>query len=96
MDKLEKVSNPMIALHNARKWLGNVNLYISSDPDKKYMIINQYGKHINFGDINYEDYTYHRDKYRQRLYLSRSAGIKGDWKKDKYSPNNLSREILWR
>ena len=96
MDKLENVSNPIRALKNARKWLGNVHLYRSNKPDKKYMVINPYGKYIHFGDINYEDYTYHRDKHRQRLYLSRSAGISGDWRKDKYSPNNLSREILWK
>tara|TARA_R110002167_G_scaffold99886_1_gene261235 strand:- start:292 stop:582 length:291 start_codon:yes stop_codon:yes gene_type:complete len=96
MDQLEKVSNPIRAMTNAKKWLGNVDLYRSNKPNKKYMVINQYGKYIHFGDINYEDFTYHRDKRRQRLYLSRSAEISGNWKRDKYSPNNLSREILWR
>ena len=32
---------------------------------------------------------------RRMNYLNRSAGIRGDWKKNGYSPNNLSRNIIW-
>jgi hypothetical protein len=32
---------------------------------------------------------------RRTSYLKRSAGIKGDWASNKYSPNSLARKILW-
>ena len=32
---------------------------------------------------------------KRRLYRARATKIKGDWKKDKYSPNNLAINILW-
>ena len=28
-------------------------------------------------------------------YLKRSSKIKGNWKNNLYSPNNLSRKIIW-
>jgi hypothetical protein len=84
--------------------LANVNRYLGHDAvispstrkDKKLMVMKPNGEWVHFGSRNYEDFTQHGDKKRQASYLKRSAGIKGDWKKDKYSPNNLSREILWR
>jgi hypothetical protein len=42
-----------------------------------------------------EDYTKHKDPVRLKSYLARAMGIKGDWKKNKYSPNNLSVHLLW-
>jgi len=33
---------------------------------------------------------------RRRLYLARATKIKGDWKTDKYSPNALAINILWK
>lgn len=84
-------------LNNARAYLGkDVKLTPSSRKDKKWMIESPSGRKIHFGSSAYQDYTQHQDKERQRLYLLRSGKIQGDWKKDKYSPNNLSREILWR
>lgn len=32
---------------------------------------------------------------KRRQYRARATKIKGDWKKDKYSPNNLAINILW-
>ena len=32
---------------------------------------------------------------RRSNYLHRTSQIRGDWKQNKYSPNNLSRTILW-
>jgi hypothetical protein len=32
---------------------------------------------------------------RRDAYLKRSAGIRGEWANNKYSPNRLSRSILW-
>jgi hypothetical protein len=67
----------------------------SKTKDKKYSIISPEGKIINFGQMDYEDYTKHRDPTRRLNYLNRSLKIKGGWKKNGYSPNNLSRNILW-
>ena len=55
------------------------------------------GKWVHFGSFNppMEDYTKHEDEYRRINYLVRSSNIKGNWKNDIYSPNNLSINILW-
>jgi hypothetical protein len=84
-------------IYNAKKYLGNnVTILPSTRKDKKFMVLKPNGTWIHFGAVGYEDFTQHGDKKRQASYLKRSAGIKGDWKKDKYSANQLSREILWR
>lgn len=56
------------------------------DPDNKW---------IHFGQMGYEDYTKHKDDDRRKNYLKRSSNIKGQWKSNKYSPNNLSIHLLW-
>ena len=90
-------SNPRIAQQNAYKYLDkNSKLFHSINKDKKYRIYDPKNeKWINFGQIGYQDYTKHRDKTRRKNYLTRSKGIKGNCKNNKYSPNNLSRNILW-
>ena len=52
-------------------------------------------KLINFGQMGYEDYTKHNDELRRYNYIQRTSKIRGNWKQNKYSPNNLSRTILW-
>jgi predicted nucleic acid-binding protein len=50
------------------------------------------------GIVRYEVARYllvHADEARRKSYLARSAGIKGDWRDDKWSANNLARELLW-
>lgn len=85
------------AKQNAYDYLGkNVKLIPSTRKDKKFMIIKPDGTKIHFGAFGYEDFTKHQDKERQQSYLNRSGKIIGNWKNDKYSPNNLSREILWK
>ena len=37
----------------------------------------------------------HKDDKRRQNYLLRASHIKGDWKDNKYSPNNLSMHLLW-
>lgn len=94
---INNVSNPIIAQKKSFSYLGQTHgkLFLSDNKDKKYYVINPEGKKIHFGNINYEDYTKHKDDERRRLYLLRSSKIKGNWKDNKYSPNNLSRNILW-
>ena len=67
----------------------------STRKNKKYMIMNDDHKYIHFGDSRYEDFTKHQDLKRLNNYLSRATKIKGNWKNDKYSPNNLAINLLW-
>ena len=68
----------------------------ASNPAKKYMIYDpKNNKWVNFGQLGYEDYTKHGNKTRRKNYLTRTKGMLGDWKNNKYSANNLSRHILW-
>jgi hypothetical protein len=92
-----KYSNPKKVLENAINYIGNdVIIDISTKPNKKYMVYNPTTeKWIHFGEIGYEDFTYHKDLTRRENYLKRTANIKGNWATDKYSPNNLSRYLLW-
>ena len=67
----------------------------STRKNKKYMILNDDNKYVHFGDSRYMDYTKHNDPERLKKYLSRATKIRGNWKKDKYSPNNLAINLLW-
>jgi len=65
------------------------------------------GKHklvlrgVKFGSINNNDYIIYRRYFpavaekKRKQYLARACRIKGDWAKDKYSPNSLAINILW-
>jgi hypothetical protein len=90
-------SNPTIVFKKARKYLGkDVKIELSKNKNKKYMIFNpNTEKWINFGQMGYEDFTKHKDPMRRQNYLTRTANMKGNWKDNPYSPNNLSRNILW-
>ena len=93
---LKKWSNPEIVFKKAKKYLGKrATIKISDKSDKKYMVITPSGKKVYFGAIGYEDYTKHRNKTRRRNYRTRSGRINGDWKSNKYSANNLARNLLW-
>jgi hypothetical protein len=95
-DIVKKFSDPKIVFQKAKKYLGkDVEIGFSKNSEKKYYVINPEGKKVNFGQIGYADYTKHHNKERRNNYLTRSANIKGDWKDDKYSPNNLARNLLW-
>ena len=95
--KLRRYSNPLVAQSMANKYLGKTaKLYPAKLAAKKYKIFDPHNKiWVNFGQIGYEDYTKHRNSKRRKNYLARSKSIRGNWKKNKYSANNLSREILW-
>ena len=95
--KLRKYSNPKQAQKMAYKYLGKTAKICPSDrPEKKYKIYDpKNNKWVNFGQIGYEDYTKHKDKIRRKLYLKRATHINGNWKKNKYSANNLAIHVLW-
>jgi hypothetical protein len=56
---------------------------------------------VKFGRVGYSDYlqnllTNSPDaETKRKSYLARATKIKGDWKDNKYSPNNLAIKILW-
>jgi len=89
-------SNPTEVYRRASKYLGKTaKIGLSTKKEKKYMVVTPDGKIVHFGQMGYEDYTKHKNKTRRKNYLKRSRGIKGNWKKNKYSPNNLSIHLLW-
>jgi len=65
------------------------------------------GKHklvlrgVKFGSINNNDYIIYKQHFpsiadkKRKQYLARATKIKGDWAKDRYSPNSLAINILW-
>ena len=94
---IKEYSNPSVVYKKAKQYLDkDVNIQLSNKADKKYMVLNpNTNKWIHFGQMGYEDYTKHHDEKRRENYLRRTANMRGDWKENKYSPNNLSRNILW-
>ena len=90
-------SSPRKAQRMAYKYLGKTaKLYPASNPAKKYMIYDpKNNKWVNFGQMGYQDFTKHANKARRKNYLTRTKGMLGDWKNNKYSANRLSRSILW-
>lgn len=57
---------------------------------------------IKFGNILYPDFILFimsgeidEANKRRRNFLTRTANMKGNWKKDKFSRNNLARRIIW-
>ena len=94
---LTKYSNPIMAQKMARKYLNKtVKLLPSTRFEKKYMILDPKTNHyVHFGQMGYQDYTKHHNKIRRHNYRNRATHIKGNWKNNKYSPNNLAIHILW-
>ena len=82
---------------NAEQYFGRkVPLFLSLKRNKKFCIQKPDGSWVHFGAMGYQDFTKHQDPIRQSNYLKRSGNIKGDWQQDPYSPNNLSRNLLWQ
>ena len=84
--------------NNAIKYLGkNVDIKLSTRKNKKFMILNpNNNKWIHFGLLGYKYFTLTGDKNKQYRYFKRAMNIKGNWINDKYSPNNLAINILWK
>lgn len=92
---IETVSNPLAVKYKLNKILPGSSLYLSSRKNKKYAIQKPDGKWVHFGDSRYEDFTKHGDDTRRTNYLKRATKIKGNWKRDPYSANSLSINLLW-
>ena len=63
---------------------------------KKYRVtfLNN-GKHVDFGQKGYEDYTMHKDRARMLRYLQRHRSKEQWGPSGKYSPGYWSRWVLW-
>lgn len=98
-DILYKYSNPKQAQKNAKLYLGDDTiLYKSTRKDKKYMVYDPMNrKYVHFGGMRppYEDFLKHKNNKRQTKYFKRALNIKGNWRENPYSSNNLSIWILW-
>jgi hypothetical protein len=95
-DFIWKYSNPTTVMKKAKKIYGiHTKIFRSQRKNKKYCILDKMNHPVHFGQMGYEDFTKHQDTQRQKNYLRRSLKIKGNWKKNKYSPNQLSRKLLW-
>lgn len=82
------------------------DINFSDNRDSKLMIKDKH-RNIHFGKVGYNDFIIWRylevknevedgtANKKQKAYLARSSKIKGDWKNDKFSKNNLARKILW-
>lgn len=96
-ERLLRVSNPDKVIKNAIKYFNdpNIKVYLSTTKSRKYMVYDDKNKKRHFGHIDYTDFTKHGDLARREAYLNRAYNIRGNWRNDKYSPNNLSLHILW-
>jgi hypothetical protein len=87
-----KYSNPKIVLKLLKKYYGTDQLFLSSNKNKKYMILTPENKWVHFGAMGYEDYTKHQDEHRRKLFQTRNH----KWKfSKKYTPAHLSYYLLW-
>ena len=91
-----KVSNPKVASERVKKLFGRkAKLYLADDGVKKYKIQRPDGKWVKFGSIQYQDFLSHLDFERRDNYLRRATGMRGNWKENPYSANNLAIKVLW-
>lgn len=82
-------------------------LFIADDEDHKLMLKKPTGEFVYFGKLGYGDYLLwsHAEgkgevpegtaESKRKVFLKSHRAIKGDWKKDKYSPNMLALKINW-
>ena len=90
--ELYEYSDPEAVKEKAHK-LGLGDVHESSRKDKKYMIYDPYvGRMVHFGQMNYEDYTKHKDEKRRQNFLNRNKAWKNRYL---YSPAYLSYTLLW-
>jgi hypothetical protein len=98
-EELKKYSNPNTVLKKAKDEFGDdVIIKQSTKREKKYMIYDpNTNKWVHFGQLYppMEDFTKHQDLSRRDRYLKRATKIKGKWRKNPYSSNNLSLYLLW-
>lgn len=101
MININSVSNPEVVFRKIKRYakLKNLKLIsygISQNKDKKYFVeISYRDKHkkIHFGNINYEDYTKHKNKLRRQSYQARASKITDKY--GNYSYKNPFQANFW-
>jgi hypothetical protein len=96
LETLVKISDPAEVRRKFERYRGkdNAKLFVSEKKDKKYKVLKPDGKQVHFGS-RMADFTKHADEAKRQSYLARSGAIKGEWRDDKWSANNLARALLW-
>ena len=56
-----------------------VKLIKSPKPEKKWRVLFEDGKHVDFGQKGYSDFTIHKDPLRMKRYLTRHSGMGETW-----------------
>ena len=81
-------------------------VHMSEDEDHKCVYHSPDGD-VYFGKVGYGDFIIYSwleqqgeedegfAEMKRNAYVSRASNIKGDWKDNKYSPNNLAINLLW-
>ena len=75
-----------------------VKLIKSPKPEKKWRVVfKNDGKHVDFGQKGYSDYTIHKDPARMKRYLTRHSGMGESWGRVKglRTAGFWSRWLLW-
>lgn len=101
LSELVKISDPQEVKRRFEKYRGATKATIEPSPraDKKYLIRvaaadGKPGRAVHIGST-LADFTKHGDEARRKSYLARATAIRGDWKTDKWSANNLAIHLLW-
>ena len=85
---------------NAKGYDGRA-LEFADDGVHKLQIWDDNGNPVKFGRVGYNDFILwssinpNEAMEKRKNYLARATKIKGDWKSNKFSPNNLAISILW-
>ena len=74
----------------------DAEIYLSERKDKKFCVVAPDGKTVHFGQKGYTDFTKHQNQQRRENYLNRATNIRGNWRNNKYSANNLAINLLWQ
>jgi hypothetical protein len=71
---ISKYSDPNQVAKQSMEYFGKyVPIYLSSRKDKKYMLRDEEGKLVHFGQYGMEDYTKHKDPVRRERYIKRAS-----------------------
>ena len=85
-------SNPLQVQRNALKHGIYRDIYLSDNPMKKYMLLDDNNKILHFGAMGYSDFTKHKDISRRKNFNKRN----NTWNSyPKYTPAYLSYNLLW-
>jgi len=73
-----------------------VKLFKSPKIEKKWRVVFENGKHVDFGQKGYSDFTIHKNPHRMKLYVQRHSGMGETWSKRGFQTAGFwSRWLLW-